>query len=133
MKRFAPYLLIMVAACTFTTNFPLTPDFRVGIDTVASYLDNLSPAQHFNFDGVKKTVNGTATRTLEITVTNGKNVPTEDRALSALAKTMAVYVKSQLKDSTEYDIYDVRFDSQKKSDGVTSNSFNTIEFKTSEL
>ena len=112
---------------------PESPDFRVGIDTVGAHLDSLMPAEHFNFEGIKKTVNGTAARTIGIVVTNGKHVPSDDQTLRALGMSMATYVKSQLKDTSEYDLYDVRFDTRKNSNGVTSSSFNTIEFKSYEL
>jgi hypothetical protein len=122
-----------MAACTFTTTMPDSPAFRVGIDTVGNHLDSIVSAQHFNLDGVKKSVNGTATRTMEITVTNGKNLPSEGPALHDLGKALAVYVKGQLKDSTSYDLYEVRFETVASSGGMTTNNFTTIEFKTNEL
>jgi len=122
-----------MVACTFTTSMPLTPDFRVGTDTIGSHMDSLISAENFNFYGIKKSVNGTVTRVMQVTVTNGKNVPSEDQALRALGKTLATYAKSQLKDTAEYDLYDVRFESRKTSDGMTNTSFSTLEFKTQEL
>src|SRR5215469_13204813 len=108
MKRL--FACLVLASCTFTTTSVFTPDFKVSADSLGAALDSLIPAQHFQATGIKKSTNGKASAIFELRVTNGKNIPSDDVEMRLLARSVARYLKSVVKNDTAYNFYDIRFE-----------------------
>lgn len=127
--------LILITSCTETTTKTRNPVF-ISIDKIQSQLVSLVKADNINLNGKEITVYDTHKKTtseLEISITNGQNIPTGEEERKALGKTVAAAVKSNLKDSNEFEKYTVLFITKVESGGVTKHHWVGNVFTSKEL
>jgi hypothetical protein len=123
---------LLTPACTFTVNREKPPVFPGPIDSLQARLNQLVVCEHFNLDGKEMTTNGKKKSQLEVDVINGKNIPTGD-SMIALAKVIGLEVKKALKDTGEYEHYNVRFVAVKVDGSMTTRTWVSKEFTSAEL
>lgn len=123
---------LLTAACTFTVNREKPPVLAEPTDSLQAGLNQLVVCEHFNLDGKEATTNGKKKSQLVIDVINGKNIPNGD-SMTALAKAIGLEVKKALKDTGEYDRYNVRFVAVKVDGSLTTRNWISKEFTSAEL
>jgi hypothetical protein len=70
---------------------------------------------------------------LTITFINGKDIPTDDDKVTALAKQLALKIKPTLKNPKEIESYSIVFDTRTISGNLTTNKYVGHEFKPGEI
>ena len=88
--------------------------------------------EHFNLDGSEVTTNGKKQTQLQVDVINGENIPADD-SWQVLARSVALEVKKALKDTGEYEQYNIRFVKEKEAGGLTTRSWSAKVFPTADL
>ena len=86
-----------------------------------------------DLDGKEITSNEKVSSELEIDITNGQNIPTDEKQMNDLGKQIAVVVKQALQDKSEYNTYNVLFVTKKEDAGVTQRTWKGKVFKSEEL
>ena len=124
---------LLIIGCTTTTTKTKNPVFSKSTDSLQVDLNKLVSCEGVNLDGKEITTNGKINTELEIDITNGQNVPTDENQMNALAKQIAVEIKEALQDKTEYQTYKVLFITKTESAGVTSRTWKGKIFKSEEL
>jgi hypothetical protein len=124
---------ILLNSCTTTITKSKSPLFGVQTDTLTAGLNKMVRCENFNLDGREVTTNGKAASELEVDVMNGKNIPADNDRMRALARTIAVYLKSSLQDPREYDSYKILFVTKTMTSGVTTRNWTGVAFKREEL
>jgi len=127
------FCTISLDSCTTTITKSKSPLFGVQSDTVTLGLNKMVSCENINMDGREITTNGKTASELEVDLMNGKNIPADNGRMKALARTIAVYLKSALQDPREYDSYKVLFVTKTITSGVTTRNWIGVAFKREEL
>jgi hypothetical protein len=99
---------VILLSCTMTNTKTKDPVFA-DMSKVQYELTNLIKAENINLSGKEITTNKKTTSELEVSITNGIRIPTNDTARKALGKSIARSIKRNLKNPNEYDKYTVLF------------------------
>ena len=121
---------ILVASCTYTK--PKNPIFN-DIDKFKYNFGNLIKAEKVNINGKEITKGKVSTSELEINIINGKNLPTTEDERKSLSKSLAKAVKNYLKDSNQFETYQVKYGKKSEGAGVSIERYISDSFKSSEL
>jgi len=127
------FISIIFIKCTTTVSKTKDPTFNVEVKTIQSDLKKIVTCENINLSGKEITSDGKVNSELEISITNGKNIPTDDLELKALGKQIASDIKKSLKDSNEYNKYTVLFVTVTTDSGVTKRHWKGNDFKSEEL
>jgi len=125
-------LIFLLGSCTVTTTRTKDPVFN-DINQVEQELRGLITAENINLNGKEITSNKKTTSELEVSITNGKNIPAGDDERKALGKSIATTIKNNLKDSREFDTYKVLFVTKTESGGLTKRNWVGNIFSSTEL
>jgi len=140
MKPIKPILLTFIAiiaflylcGCTFTQTYTVQLSNKPH-----PALDSLNKKYGFEqveLTGKKTSEEGDSTYTeLTIKCINGKNIPSDDDEMKALAKQIASQVKHALNNPNEFENYRVLFDAKEESLLSTSENSNEEDFQSTEL
>jgi len=123
--------VLIAAACS--SSVTKSPSFAVSADSVQTALNKLVDCERMNVKGKEIKANGEQRTELQVDIINGKNVPADDAAKSALAKDIAMLMKHSLQDPQEYKSFKIIFMSVKEKNGVTQKSWEGKVFATEEL
>jgi len=123
--------IMLLTGCTFTTTKIKDPVIN-DMNQLQKELVSLVIAENINLAGKEITKNNRATSELEISITNGQNIPKSDDERYFLGKLIAKMVKTHLRDSSQFDFYKVLFVS-KGEDGVTKHNWTDYKFNAQEL
>lgn len=136
LTKIKPILLIcftvLLASCTTTTTKTKNPVLN-DIHKVEKELTALVTAENINLNGKEITTNKKTTTELEVSITNGQNIPTNDDQRKVLGKSIAIAVKKNLKDQNEFGTYTVLFITKVESNGVTKRTWIGDVFSSAEL
>jgi hypothetical protein len=122
----------LLASCTITSTKTKDPVFT-DMKKVQQELTGLVTAENINLDGKEITTNKKTRSELEISITNGQNIPTSEDDRKTLGKSIATVVKSNLKNPNEFDTYKVLFVTKVESEGVTKRNWVGNTFSSTEL
>jgi hypothetical protein len=139
MRNFKPKFFIAMTVlcaislsnCTFSRTF--TPELK---DNQQAIADSINAQYHFASINVKgKATSGTGGKHTILTFrfTNGQNLPTGDDKLKPLAKKLALEVLDGIKDTAQYDEFEVQYNVQKTDGSFTSNNYTSYSFTKAEL
>jgi hypothetical protein len=126
------YIITLLSSCTITTTKTKDPVFT-DMSKVQNELVGLVKAENINLNGKEITTNKKTTSELEVAITNGTNIPTGDDERKALGKSIATYIKRNLKDPNEYDKYTVLFVTKIESSVATKRNWVGDVFNSTEL
>jgi starvation-inducible outer membrane lipoprotein len=136
LKKNNFYLLISLAAmlsgCTMKTTKVKNPEF-IDLAKVQNELTNLIKAENFNLNGKEITTNKKTSTELEVSITNGQDIPAASDQQKALEKSIAVCIKKNLKNPNEFDSYKILLVKKTEGNGVKVQKFTGNTFKVSEL
>jgi hypothetical protein len=130
-----PYLLICLAvlsSCTFTTTKTKNPIFSDEAK-VSNELTSIIKAENINLNGKEITTNNKTASELEVSITNGINIPNSENQRKAFGKSIGTIIKSNLKDPNEYDTYKVLFVTKEETANVTKRNWVGNVFSSREL
>lgn len=122
-----------ISGCNATTTRTKNPVFSTTTVSLQMNLNKLVSFESVNLDGKEITANGKANSELEIDITNGHNIPTDENKMTALAKEIAVTIKDALQDKNQYQSYKVLFIIKKENGGVTNRTWRGKIFNLEEL
>lgn len=131
LKIFAVAAFLWICSCSYTKTY--TPEFS---GKQSAVLDSINSKYSFEDVAVigKKTSGTSGDHTiLTIRFVNGKNLPTNDDEMVALAKQLAKLVKSTLKNPKEIESYNVFFDTKTVDGNTTTTKYTGHEFKPGEI
>jgi hypothetical protein len=124
-------LIILFTSCTITK--PKNPDFNVEMTDIDSTLNTFVISESKSLSGSEISKNGQVSSQLEIQIVNGVSIPSDEASLKALSEKIASYLKSELKNKNDFNVFNVLFISEKTETGITTtNSIGWI-FKNEEL
>jgi hypothetical protein len=131
LKLFAVAAFLWICSCNYAQTY--TPEFN---GKQAAVLDSIN--SKYSFEDVEirgKKTSGTSGdhSILVIRFVNGKNLPTDDDKIVALAKQLAQQVKSTLKNPKEIESYTVYFDTKTVDGSTTTTHTSGREFKPGEI
>jgi hypothetical protein len=126
------FFAIVLAGCTVTTTKTKDPVFT-DMNKFQQELSGVVTAEDVNFSGKEVTTNKKASSELEVSITNGQNIPTNEDERRALAKSIARIIKRNLKDQNEFSIYMVLFVIKVESGGVAKRNWIGNIFTSKEL
>jgi hypothetical protein len=126
-------IAILINACTVTTTKPIKAEFNKDIPTLESEIKKIVICDNFDVNGSEINSNNKIAKSLEIKVVNGVNIPKNNDELKTLAHSIGSYIKSSLKDSTEFNIYKVIFITKGGNDVVHTTKTIVQEFKSEEF
>ncbi|HVY76695.1 MAG TPA: hypothetical protein VG890_17825 [Puia sp.] len=124
---------MLAISCTISTTMPKSPVFSKSTDSLQADLNKIISYQSIHLDGKQTTTNGKKTAELEIDITNGQNIPTDENQMNALGKQIAAKIKAALQDNTEYSSYKVLFITKTENASVTNRTWKGKIFKSEEL
>jgi hypothetical protein len=124
--------LALLAGCTFTRTKTKDPVFNDKAK-MEQELTRIVSAEHINLDGKEISTNGKTQSELEISITNGTNIPSNDDERKALGKLIGTTIKKNLKDLSEFDVYKVLFVTEVQTGASTKESWVGNTFTSSEL
>jgi hypothetical protein len=118
-------------ACTYSRTY--MPDYNGKQVAVIDSINRI-----YSFEDVEAKVKNTSGSggdhaVLTITFINGKNIPTDYDAMTALAKRLALKIKATLKNPKEIESYTVLFDTRTVGGSVTTNKSVGHEFSPGEI
>src|SRR6185312_2545172 len=90
--------ITLIVSCTTTTTKTKNPVFSKPTNSLQVDLNKLVSCEGINTDGKINTE-------LEIDITNGQNIPTDENQMNDLGKRIAVEIKEALQDKAEYQTY----------------------------
>jgi hypothetical protein len=122
-----------MVGCTFSETKSKDPVFNTDAAIMQKDLNNMVTCENINVDGKEITTNGKVNSQLEISITNGQNIPANEDQMKSLGKSIASYIKKSLKDKNEYENYTVLFVTKKTAGGVTTRNWKGDTYKTEEL
>ncbi len=125
--------VLVVISCTTTITKIKNPVFGKSIDSLQVNLSKIVTCENVDLDGLEINTNGEISTVLEIHITNGQNIPTDDNQLNELGKQIATEVKGVLQDKNEYQTYEVLFITKTENAGITRKTWKGKIFKTEEL
>jgi len=124
---------ILFASCTTRIKRPIDLDFT-DIGKVEQELIELVVSGDINVRGREITTNRKMiTFELEIIITNGQDVPTNEDERKAFAKSIARVVRQNLQDENKFEIYRVRFETRSESNMGHTSRHTTYTFNLTEL
>jgi hypothetical protein len=135
IKKTKLYLLLCVAvlsSCTFTTTKTKDPIFSDGAK-VSNELTSIIKAENINLNGKEITTNNKTTSELEVSISNGINIPNTENQRNAFGKSIGTIIKSNLKDPNQYDTYKVLFVTKEETANVTKRNWVGNVFSSREL
>jgi len=124
---------MLFVGCHFTVTNIKTPVFSENADTIRTTLNKMVSCENINLNGKVTSTDGKINSTLEINITNGKNIPSDQDQMITLGKSIGTEVKKALKDKNEYDTYQVLFITEQVSGGTTQKTWTGKIFKSEEL
>ncbi|RYG40395.1 MAG: hypothetical protein EOO01_27425, partial [Chitinophagaceae bacterium] len=111
-------LTILFIGCVTTTTKRKDP--LIGnVEDLQKKLRGLIPAKGYNLNGTESSTNGKITSEIEVGITDGQFVPSDQNGVKALAQKIGRMVKQSLQDTNSYDVYKVMFFKVTESGGVT--------------
>jgi len=125
--------ITLIVSCTTTTTKTKNPVFSKPTNSLQVDLNKLVSCEGINLDGKEINTDGKINTELEIDITNGQNIPTDENQMNDLGKHIAVEIKEALQDKAEYQTYKVLFITKTESAGVTSRTWKGKIFKAEEL
>jgi len=125
--------ITLIVSCTTTTTKTKNPVFSKPTNSLQVDLNKLVSCEGINLDGKEINTDGKINTELEIDITNGQNIPTDENQMNDLGKRIAVEIKEALQDKAEYQTYKVLFITKTESAGVTSRTWKGKIFKAEEL
>jgi len=132
ISGFVVFVSLLIAGCTFTTTKTKDPVFNDQAK-VQQELTRLVSAENINLDGKEISTNGKSESELEISITNGTDIPSGGEERKSLGKSIATTVKKNLKDVSEFNIYKVLFVTEVQTGASTKRSWVGNTFISSEL
>lgn len=126
-------MLQVFISCTTTTTRTKEPVFNKSTDSIENELNALVACKGINLNGKETTDNGNVTSELEIQITNGQNIPTDDTQMIDLGKKIAIVIKKGLKNSSEFQTFRVLFITETDNSGITTKNWIGKTFKIEEL
>jgi hypothetical protein len=127
------FLLQFLTSCTTTTTRTKEPVFNTSTISLENELNALVSCKGINLNGKETTENGNVTSELEIHITNGQNIPTDDAQMIDLGKKIAIVIKKGLKDSSEFQTFRVLFITETDNSGISTQTWKGKTFKIEEL
>ncbi|MEO8711102.1 MAG: hypothetical protein ABI405_03210 [Parafilimonas sp.] len=124
---------LIIVSCTMTATKTKNPLFSKSTDSLQVDLNKIVSCEGINLDGKEITSNEKVSSELEIDITNGQNIPTDENQMNDLGKQIAVIVKQALQDKSEYNSYKVLFVTKKEVAGVAHRTWKGKIFKSEEL
>src|SRR6185312_9518903 len=121
--------ITLIVSCTTTTTKTKNPVFSKPTNSLQVDLNKLVSCEGINLDGKEINTDGKINTELEIDITNGQNIPTDENQMNDLGKRIAVEIKEALQDKAEYQTYKVLFITKTESAGVTSRTWKGKIFK----
>lgn len=126
-------ITLLTVGCTTVTTKTKNPVFAKSTDSLQAHLNKLVSCEGINVNGKEINTDGKMDTELEIDITNGRNLPTDENQLDDLGKQIASEIKQALQDKAEFETYKVLFITRSESAGVTSQSWKGKIFKVQEL
>lgn len=123
------FLLVLISSCKFTKTNNKILEFNVGIEVIDSSLKTLIQFENTNIEGKQLSVNSVITNIVNIKITNGVNLPTNDEDLRALAMKIAKQIKQYVKNESDFEKYNVIFAKVTGNSAVKTSTFTSFEFK----
>ncbi|MDP4209178.1 MAG: hypothetical protein Q8928_10230 [Bacteroidota bacterium] len=102
-------IFLFTVSCTTTVTSNKAPEFKVEQSSIEHNLNAIVKCQQFQIKGFEKKVNSNVFTELQITITNGTNIPAGKEAINELAKKIASQVKMSLKNQNAFNNYKVSF------------------------
>jgi hypothetical protein len=130
---FIVLIALLIVSCTTTTTKTKNPIFNRSTDSLQVDLNKLVSCEGINLDGKEITTNGKLSSELEIDITNGRNIPTNENQMNYLGKQIAILIKNALQDKNEYNTYKVLFIEKKENGGVARRTWKGKIFNSQEL
>jgi hypothetical protein len=130
---FLSTLALAITGCTFTKTYLKDPVFSKSTDSTQMDLNKFISYQEISILGKEILTNNKSNSELDINITNGQNIPTDQNEMIALGKQVAIVIKKSLQNENEYQTYKVLFVTKTENSGVTKNTFTGKIFKTEEL
>ena len=128
----AIFTVIFWSGCTITTTKTRNPVF-ISQEKLESELMSIVTSDNVNLNGQEITKNKKTTSELEISVTNGKNIPSNEDEMKSLGKSIATCVKRNLKDANQFNTYKVLFVTSMEKNGITKRTWTGNVFSSEEL
>lgn len=125
-------IFFFIVSCTTTVTNNKAPEFKVDLSSIEHDLNTLVKCQQFRINGIEKKVNDKVSTELQITITNGTNIPASEDAIEELAKKIALQVKMSLKNQKAFDSYKISFVAETKG-FVTVTKNKTIVFESDKI
>lgn len=126
-------ITLLIVSCTTTTTKTKNPVFSKPPNSLQADLNKLVSCEGINLDGKEINTDGKINTELEIDITNGQNIPSDENQMNDLGRRIAVEIKEALQDKAEYQTYKVLFITKTESAGVTSRTWKGKFFKSEEL
>ena len=128
----------LIVGCVTTTKTK-NPVFAVSTDSLNVSLTNVLLLHHvdscknINLDGEEKTTNGYASSEMNIKITNGKNIPTDEKQMTELEKQIALVVRNSLSNKNEYGTYNIYIVTKKDDGGISLKTYKEQTFDLKDL
>jgi hypothetical protein len=122
---------VWLNSCNFTSTY--MPELNGKQAAIIDSIDTKYRFEDISLKGKKITGSSGAHTSLTIEFINGKNLPTDDDKITALAKQLASQIRQTLKNPNEFETYEVMFDVRVVDGATTTNRYVSHEFKASEL
>lgn len=123
--HFLLFCMVFFTACTFTTSQPKEPVFN-DVEKFENELRNLVTAEQVNVVGQEITTNNKTQSELEVTITNGQNIPPTSDERSLFSYSVAKALKHNLKDTAQFDSYRVKLVKKDQRGSITKT--NSVEY-----
>lgn len=131
LKTLAVAAFLWISSCTYSQTF--IPEFNGKQSAVVDSINTRYSFEDIETQEKKTSGTGGNHTVLTIKFINGKNIPTDNDEITALAKQLALQVKSTLKNPKEVESYTVIFDTKTVAGSITTNKFVGHEFKPGEI
>jgi hypothetical protein len=127
------FSVVLVIGCTFSTTRGKAPVYAISTDQIQNNLDSLIKYESISLEGKIVTTNGEAHSELDISITNGTNIPVDGSAESKLGRSVSRIVRNSLRDTAEYEKFVVTFVKSETNGSITRRSWKSYPFKKEEL
>jgi hypothetical protein len=98
----------IICSCKTTVNKPLAAEFN-DLGKFQDEFSTLVVAEGINLEGSAIEADDKTSTEINLTITNGKDLPTDPEAQKSVGRTLAATVKKHLKNKEQFEIYKVRF------------------------
>ena len=126
-------MLYFFTSCSTTTTKTKEPIFSTSTTIVENEVTDIVSCKSINLNGKETTENGNVTSELEIHITNGQNIPSDDTQMIDLGKKIAIVIKKGLKNSSEFQTFRVLFITEIDNSGIITQTWRGKTFKIEEL